>query len=151
MLAKYGGGILPVILVGEVISLSSNSLLRSSSFVMTSGALTTIVIALTVSAMAVGFGARMPDFKAENLAKVASGFGGVVYMADALAYIGVVVLLEAYPTYRIYDATIYDYPLSRGQLAACAGCYSAVVVVSAITAFTALRDGANALEAREYA
>lgn len=151
VLAKWGGGIFPVVLVGEVISLASNSLLRSSSFVMASGALTTVVIALTVSAMAVGFGARMPDFKAENLAKVASGFGGVVYMAAALSYIGVVVLLEAYPTYRLYDSYLYDYALTPGQLAVCTACYAAVVVVSATVAYVALRDGANALEAREYA
>ena len=151
VMAKFGGGILPLIVVGETISICSNLLLRSSAFLVVSGALTTIVIAVTVSALSVGMGARMPDFKTENLQKVAASFGGLVYMAVALTYLGIVVLLEAYPTWRLYEVTAFDANLSTSQWLGVAGSYAAVVVVSAIAAWKILRDGARSLEEREYA
>ncbi len=151
VLAKWGGGLLPVMLVGEVISIASNVMLRSAPFILWSGALTTLVIAATVSALAVGLGARMPDFKAENLAKVASGFGGVVYMASALAYIGFVVFLEAYPTWFLFDSIQHGYALSGEQWAISLGCYAAVLGFSALLTWRSLAQGAASLEAREYA
>ncbi len=148
--AKFGAGILPLALLGQVISIASNVLLRSTTLVMVAGSLTTLVIAATVCALAVGYGARMPDFKAENAAKVAAGFGGLVYMASALAYLGAVVALEAYPTYRLYDAALYGYALSGSQWAICIASYALVLLVSAAVAGESLRRGAAALEAREY-
>lgn len=148
--AKLAGGVIPILIVGEVISLSSSYLLRVSPFMMWNGAATTAVIALTVSAMAVGLGARMPDFKAENLAKVASGFGGVVYMAAALVYLGVVVLLEVYPHYVVIDEMRYRSP-SNAQIAGIVASYAAVLGVSLGAAWWAIASGARALEAREYA
>ena len=149
--AKLAGGILPILVVGEVISLSSSYLLHVDAFFVWNGAITTAVIAVAVSALAVGMGARMPDFKAENLAKVAAGFGGVVYMAAALVYLGVIVLLESYPTYLVYALGRYRLPAQPGQLAACIACYGGVLAVSAFTAWWALETGAASLEAREFA
>lgn len=149
--AKFAAGVLPILVVGEVLSLASSCLLRVSPAVTWTGAVTTAVIAVAVSALAVGMGARMPDFKAENLAKVASGFGGVVYMAAALLYLLVVVALEAYPTWLVYDAGQYGYALGGRRIAAVVACYAAVLAVSAGTTWWALESGAASLEAREIA
>lgn len=149
--AKFAGGILPILLVGEVISLSSSYLLRVSPFMMWNGAATTAVVAVTVSALAVGMGARMPDFKAENLAKVASGFGGVVYMAAALVYIGVIVFLEMYPIYVGYELVRLRMAPSGTQLAGMVASYLGVLLVSGGVAWWALESGAKSLEEREYA
>lgn len=149
--AKFASGVLPILLVGEVISLSSSYLLNVSPFVMWTGAATTAVIAVGIAGLAVGMGALMPDFKAENLAKVASGFGGVVYMACALVYLGAIVLLEAYPTWVFYDAGRYQYSLGPRRAALCVACYTGAALLSAVTAWVALERGAAALEARELA
>lgn len=149
--AKFASGVIPIVVVGEVISLSSSYLLRVSSFVMWSAAISTAVIAVAISALAVGMGARMPDFKAENLAKVASGFGGVVYMACALVYLGAVVLLEAYPTYVVYDMSVYQYSLGTRRTLGVVACYAGVLLLSAAVAWVALEGGARSLEGREIA
>jgi ABC-2 type transport system permease protein len=144
--AKFASGVLPILVVGQVISLSSSFLLRVSPFVMWSGAITTAVIAVAVSALAVGLGAQMPDFKAENLAKVASGFGGVVFMACALVYLGAIVLFEAYPTYLVARN---GFELSGRQWLLSGACYAAVLVTSAVVGRLALDRGARSLEQRE--
>ena len=149
--AKFAGGLIPILIVGEVISLSSSYLLRVSPFVMWSGAATTAVLAVAISALAVGLGAQMPDFKAENLAKVASGFGGVLYMASALVYVGVVVLLEAYPTWLFYDSMQYRYSLGMRRIALSVGCYLAAILFSGVVAWVSLERGAKSLEEREFA
>ena len=150
VVAKFGGGILPLTLVGETISLCSNLLLHSTRFLTISSAATTVVIAISVSALAVGMGARMPDFKTENLQKVAASFGGLVYMATALAYLGIVVGLEAYPTFRLYEYLTWDAVLLPSQWIAIGACYAGVAVFSAIVIVWSLANGAASLESREY-
>ena len=93
----------------------------------------------------------MPDFKAENLAKVASGFGGVVYMALALVYLGAMVLLEAYPTYLVYDMSQYQYSPGTRRLLICLLCYAGALALSGAVAWFALESGARSLEERELA
>lgn len=149
--AKFAGGLLPILVVGEVISLSSSYLLHVSTFVVVQGAVTTAVLAISISALAVGLGAQMPDFKAENLAKVASGFGGVVYMAFALVYVGTIVALEAYPTWLFYETDQFGFALGTRRVLIGLGCYLAVLVVSAAVAWWALDQGARSLEEREFA
>lgn len=149
--AKFASGVLPILVVGEIISLSSSYLLRVSPFVMWTGAATTAVMAVGIAGLAVGMGAQMPDFKAENLAKVASGFGGVVYMACALVYLGAVVLLEAYPTWAVYDSFNFQYSLGARRIAICTACYAGAIALSFGTAWIALERGAASLEARELA
>ena len=149
--AKFFAGVWPLALVGELLSLCSSWLLQASPFIVAESALTTLAIAVGVSGLAVGLGARMPDYKAENLAKVAAGFGGLVFMASALTYIGAAVALEAYPTWLIYDVSMYHYRLADRQLALAAVCYAAVLALSIAVAVRALSMGADAIESREYA
>ena len=149
--AKFAGGLLPILVVGEVISLSSSWLLQVSSFIVWQGAVTTAVLAIAISAMAVGLGAQMPDFKAENLAKVASGFGGVLYMACALVYVGAVVAFEAYPTWLFYETAQFGWTPGTRQLALGFGCYAGMLAFSAGVAWFSLDRGARSLEEREFA
>jgi ABC-2 type transport system permease protein len=149
--AKFGSGVVPLTVVGVGISISSNVLLRTSTFVLVESALTTAVIASAIAALAVGMGARMPDFKSENLQKVAASFGGLVYMAAALAYLAAVVALEAYPTWRIYESFSMKDRLTPVQLLVCGGCFAGVLLLSFVVGLGAMRDGARSLEEREYA
>lgn len=149
--AKFAAGLPPILVVGELLTVASNWLLHSSHFLMTEAVCTTIAIAAGVAALAVGLGAQMPDYKAENLAKVAAGFGGLVFMASALTYIAAIVALEAYPTWFLYDSSLYHYRLAPAQIGLCVACYAAVVVVTAIVAVRTLSRGAAAIESREYA
>jgi ABC-2 type transport system permease protein len=57
-----------------------------------------------IVSLGIGFGAIYPNFKHENIAKVATGFGGLMYMITSSVFIALVVVLEAGPVYTILSA-----------------------------------------------
>ena len=57
-----------------------------------------------ITALGVGLGAVFPRFKHENVAQIPTGFGGIVYMLVTMLFIGSVILLEAWPVYRIFTS-----------------------------------------------
>jgi len=52
-------------------------------------------MAVTLSAMGVGFGALFPRFEMENVAQIQTSPGGLLFMVTALFYVGVTLALEA--------------------------------------------------------
>lgn len=60
---------------------------------------TCVVLCLGLSGIAVGLGARMPDFRELSAPKIASGFGGTLCLVLSSLFIMVVVILAAVPTH----------------------------------------------------
>lgn len=56
-----------------------------------------------------GLGARFPDFKSENPALAATGFGGVLFMLLSFGLIAAVLILEAGPVYRIFMSRLHGH------------------------------------------
>jgi len=54
-----------------------------------------------IVALGVGLGAVYPNFRHENIAQVATGFGGLIYMIISSIFIALVIMLEAGPVYTI--------------------------------------------------
>lgn len=80
-------------------------LVTVTSMWLGSGAVLTVIAALTIiplvvglSGLALGLGARFPRFKIDNAAKIATGFGGIVYMLSGLTILVIDVLLAVAPT-----------------------------------------------------
>jgi hypothetical protein len=65
-----------------------------------------------VIALAVGLGARYPDFKSENPALVATSFGGLLFMLCAFGLIAAVIILEAGPLYYAFMTHVLGRNLS---------------------------------------
>ena len=99
----------PLLLVGEILIVLSNYILNVTPFMMVISAATIFFVVLGVVALAVGLGAVYPRFETENLAQVATGFGGLVFMITSAVYVAVIVVLEAWPVYTIFMA------LNRGR------------------------------------
>ncbi len=59
------------------------------------------IIALTVVAMALGFGARYANFKAENKAAALGGVGAILYLFTSLAFQVAVLASGAWPVYHL--------------------------------------------------
>lgn len=69
-----------------------------------------------IVALAVGLGARYPDFKSENPAMSATSFGGLLFMLLSFGLIATVIILEAGPVYRIFMAELHGQNLSIVQI-----------------------------------
>jgi ABC-2 type transport system permease protein len=131
----------------------SDMLLGISWFVMLIHQLACLVLCAGLSALAVGLGARMPDLRETNPAKIAAGFGGTLNLVLSALYILVVVALTAIPThlYVLSDnaqlATKFNPHLIRSMMIG--GVATAVVLGAAVTVFS-LRMGFRSFRQLEF-
>ena len=60
-------------------------------------------------------GAIYPKFINENPAQIAMSIGGILYMILSLAYIGVTIVLEAWPVYLYFSQQLSREAISGGE------------------------------------
>ncbi len=107
---------IPLTILSEVLIVVSNLLLGVSTFMMILSVLTIFCLVPAVVALAVGLGARYPDFKSENPALSVTSFGGGLFMLLSFGLIALVIILEAGPVYKISMAIIHGYRFSPLQI-----------------------------------
>jgi len=96
-----------------------------------------------------GIGAIYPRFNVENVAKIATGFGGLVFMLFSIGFIAIVVYLEAGPAYRIILAQTRHFPLIPKVVARITFHFSLVLFLSAACFYLPIRIGISSLEKYE--
>ena len=97
-----------MVLIGLVLAISSNYLLNTHPLIRLLATVDAAIFGVVLAGMGTGVGGILPDFKAENAAKVSASFGGLVYMTLAVLTLFVVITLQAYPTFRLYDALAFS-------------------------------------------
>jgi ABC-2 type transport system permease protein len=147
--AKFWSGMLPLLVLGEILIVLSNLLLRVSPFMMVLGAITVCLMTFGITALGVGIGAMFPRFRYENVAQIPTGFGGIVYMLVTMLFIGLVVLLEAWPVYRIFMAGNFGSRISPGGWFWTALSFLLVLLVNALAVVIPMKIGLKRLLARE--
>ena len=84
LISKTIGSMLPVVVVGQVFVWLSLFLVAQSVLLSIGGALTILFHSVIISSLAICFGAVFPQFHNPNAAKIASGFGAVIFMVVAI-------------------------------------------------------------------
>ena len=97
--SKFWVALLPLLFFGELLVTVTNYYLEVSPFMMVLSILSLGCLTVGVVALGLAVGIAYPNFTAEHHAKIAAGFGGVLYMVLSILLIGIVVVLEAWPTY----------------------------------------------------
>ncbi len=92
---KFLSGVIPIAVMGGTLVWVSNVFLGVDPFVVRLSTVTVLTMAVTLSAMGVGFGALFPRFEMENVAQIQTSPGGLLFMVTALFYVGVTLALEA--------------------------------------------------------
>ena len=113
--SKWWPGIIPMIMVGEILAVSSSAILRADPALIAVAIFTAGGLSFALSGLAVGMGAMYPDFKADNASKLAASPAGVLYMVLALAVVFLTLFLESYPVYLLIRSSLNNIPLSNGQ------------------------------------
>ena len=104
-----------------------------------------------IISMAIGIGASYPRFNVENVDKMATSFGGAVYMICSMIFIGLIVILEAWPVYLIFMSQITHRPLALSQWIAIWLSFFAVGVINILAVFLPMKIGVMKLsEMEEY-
>ena len=144
---KFWVNLLPLLVLGEALVVLTNSYLQVIPFVQWLSILTLALMVPTIVMLGLAFGATYPKFDADNAAKVAASMGGLVYMVTCMSYIAVVVLLEAFPVYWIFEARFRGHALSASGFVVCVVFFSAVVVLTLAVLALSVRYGQRKLEA----
>jgi len=89
---KYWLSAISALVLTEAMMLFSNYVLKVDTFMC-------VLSALTILVMSFGLGAISPDFREDNPARIANGFGGTMNVILSLLYTGVVIAFELFPMY----------------------------------------------------
>ena len=112
--SKYWVGVVPLLVVALALTLGTNIILRVSGFMMALSLITIALLTFGIASLALGFGALFPKFDTDNAAEISTGFGGLVFMMTATTYLGLVIMLEAWPVYAILRAYAEGTPVTGG-------------------------------------
>lgn len=139
----------PLLLLGQILTIFSNELLQVAPLMRWLAPITVFCMAFGVTALGIGMGAAFPDFNAENLAQVATGFGGLLYMILAMSFIGLVIVLEAGPAYTLFTAEIRHQTLDLSQRFYVGGSILLAGVVNVAAVWLPMRYGIGKLTVYE--
>jgi len=87
------------LLLAEALSLASNRLLRTPPGLGLLSHLCLAVMCLAVTSISLGLGAVWPDFRETNPSRIASGLGGMLAALASLTYVGISIVVLAWPAY----------------------------------------------------
>jgi ABC-2 type transport system permease protein len=104
MWIKWLGYFIPLLILSELLIITTNILLNVSPFMKVLSVITMLCITPGVVATGIGLGAAYPDFKSENPTQTVTSFGGLMYMFCSSAFFGSVVLLETGPVYLFFKS-----------------------------------------------
>jgi len=111
--------------------------------------LTLFGMTFVIVSLGLAVGAAFPKFDADNPSKIAAGLGGLVYMVLCMSFIGVVVVLEAWPVYVLFSSRVHDLPLSPLQHATVVGSFVVALTLAVTVFIVSTRYGIRKLAAIE--
>ncbi|MBP1684056.1 MAG: hypothetical protein H6Q33_199 [Deltaproteobacteria bacterium] len=147
--SKFWVGLVPLLGLGEVLVLATNYYLKVMPFMMWLSVLTLFGMTFVIVSLGLAVGAAFPKFDADNPSKIAAGLGGLVYMVLCMSFIGVVVVLEAWPVYVLFSSRVHDLPLSPLQHATVVGSFVVALTLAVTVFIVSTRYGIRKLAAIE--
>lgn len=138
----------PLLILTEILIIVTNSMLQVTMFMMILSPITVFFLVPGVVAIGIGMGAAYPDFKAENPTQIISSYGGLMSMIVSTAVIGIVIILEARPVYKIFMADIKGFSLTLFDRIWIGGSFASAFIISILSIFIPMRFGEKQLSKR---
>lgn len=142
---KFAVYYIPLLILAEILIVSSNVLLQVTPFMMALSVVTVFLMVPGVVAMGVGLGAAYPDFLSENPAQSVTSFGGLLFMLFTAGFIAAVIVLEAGPVYTFFMVELQGRTLTSFQWAWLVGSFSLVFFLCIIAVILPMRLGEKRL------
>jgi ABC-2 type transport system permease protein len=139
----------PLLIIGELLIVITNFILEVSPVVWYAGVSSIAGMTLAICGLGVGLGARFPRFQVENPAKVATSFGGVLFMIVTMNVIGLVVMLEAWPTYVYFMAGFKGIAVTPREMVWILASFGLAAALLAAATYLPMRLGLRWLEGME--
>jgi ABC-2 type transport system permease protein len=135
----------PLLLLAEILIISSNFLLQVTPFMMILSVVTIFLVTPGIVAMGIGFGAAYPDFHSENPSQSVTSFGGLLFMLVSAGFIATVIIVEAGPVYQFFMADVRGAKLSYPQIIWMVIAFVTVLLVCALALILPMRLGERRL------
>jgi ABC-2 type transport system permease protein len=143
---KFAVYYLPLLILAEILIVSSNILLQVTPFMMALSVVTVFLMVPGVVALGVGLGAAYPDFQSENPAQSVTSFGGLLFMLLAAGFITAVIVLEAGPVYAVFMAGFRGRSLSGLQWVWLVVSFTLVILLCILAVILPMRLGKRRLK-----
>lgn len=147
--SKYFAYLIPMLILAEVLIIYTNYLLRVTAFMMVLSSATIFFLVFGIVGLGVGLGAVYPNFKHENIAQVATSFGGLIYMISSSVFIALVIVLEAGPVYTILSAHFRGEAVTHVQWVWITGSFILVIFVQIVAVKKPMAAGLKSLSRYE--
>jgi ABC-2 type transport system permease protein len=144
--SKFWTGLVPVLLLTEILIVAGNELLGVDPFLKQMSAVAIVFMAFALVGLATGLGARYPRFAADNASQIAGSYGGVAFMILAVLFILVMIVLLGWPSSILLLAQFRNRALTSGQELAIVAMFIAGAGLSIATFILGMRTGVRALE-----
>jgi ABC-2 type transport system permease protein len=142
--SKFWTGLVPVLVLTEVLTILANQFLGVDPFLKVTSALAIAFMSLAMVGLAVGLGARYPRFGADP-SQVAGSYGGVAFMMQAVLYVLVMIVLIGWPSSLYLLRQIRRTPLTVTQEAFVVMSFAAAIGLSLTIWISSMRAGVRAL------
>ena len=147
--SKFWTGLIPVLLLTEILIVTGNELLGVDPFLKRMSAVAVVFMAFALVGLATGLGARYPRFAADNPSQVAGSYGGVAFMIVAVLFILVMIGLLGWPSSVYLFSQVQRRALSEAQYVMIYACFGTAAALSMATWLLGMRTGVRALEAMD--
>ena len=144
--SKFWTGLVPVLLLTEILIVSGNELLGVDPFLKRMSAVAVFFMAFALVGLACGLGARYPRFAADNPSQVAGSYGGVAFMILAVLFVLVMIVLLGWPSSTYLFAQFRNRALTTTQEILIGVMFTAAAALSIATWLLGMRTGVRALQ-----
>ena len=143
--SKFWTGLVPVLLLTEVLTVAGNELLGVDPFLKAMAAVAIVFMSFALVGLAIGMGARYPRFNADPT-QVAGSYGGVAFMIQAVLFVIVMIILLGWPASIYLFQRVRRFPMRTSQELLMIGCFACAAILSVTIWLTSMRSGVQALE-----
>jgi ABC-2 type transport system permease protein len=144
--SKFWLNFVPLLGLGELLVFLSNLLLRVPPWMMTLSLTTVFLMTFGITAIGIGVGALYPRFHFDNAAEIPTSFGGALCMIFSVTFIGVVVMIEAWPIYLLAMETLNTGGLIVPEFRVIGPSLAAITALTMVAVIVPLRMGLKRLE-----
>src|SRR5689334_861587 len=144
--SKFWTGLVPVLLLTEILIVAGNELLGVDPFLKRMSAVAIVFMAFAMVGLACGLGARYPRFAADNPSQVAGSYGGIAFMILAVLFIIVMIVLLGWPSSIYLLAQFRNRAVTTGEWIFIGAMFTAAAILSIVTFLAGMRTGVRALQ-----
>lgn len=122
--------LIPMLIMGLFLVAMTNYLLKLGPFISVLSTVTIAFLTAGITSLSIGMGVVYADFKESDPSKAFAGFGGLMTMIYSGLGVAAVILLEAFPVYRIVSAEYLGHRLHTLDYLIVGVCFTAALAVT---------------------